>query len=418
MRISHGNTCCPTPGGRSIPRLAVVFAMGLLSACTTGTPPENTPTGKASHCANPVDYDPNRDYFPEKITLQYADGFDVEYHQHYKVVTVKQPWAGADRSFQYVLVQCGTPIPSGYNQNQIIPAPVETVVALSTTHLPHLKKLEVLDRLVAVSNFRHVNTPQVRQKIEAGTIKEVGRNARVDVEQLLTLNPDLVMTFGMGDPQTDSHNRLMKAGLAVALNAEYLSNSPLARAEWLKFTALFFNREKIANQKFSQVASEYQQLATVADKVDTNPKVLVGHSWKGTWHVPGGNSYMAEYLQDAGANYPWSDTSATSSIPLDLETVYERGADAEIWLNGAQSWFSMEDILADDERYAQFQAFQNGQIYVNNARLNQYGGNDYWESGISNPDVVLADLIEILHPELLPDHELVYYQKIESMDEQ
>ncbi|WP_071515298.1 ABC transporter substrate-binding protein [Geitlerinema sp. PCC 9228] len=390
--------------------LTIVAVLGLVSACTNEAPSQQA---TAANCANPVAYDPNRDYFPEKIELQYADGFQVEYHQHYKVVTVKQPWADADRSFQYVLVQCGTPIPAGYEQAQVISVPAETVVALSTTHLPHLKKLGVLDRLLAVSNFRHVNTPEVRQKIDAGTIKEVGRNAQVDVEQLLTLDPDLVMTFSLGDPQMDSHNQLMKAGLPVVLNAEYLSNSPLARAEWLKFTALFFNREKIANRTFSSIAREYKQLAAVAKESDQKPQVLVGHSWKGTWHVPGGNSYMAQYLQDAGASYPWSDTDATSSIPLELETVYERAVDANIWLNGAQSWFSTEDVLADDERYAQFQAFQNGRVYVNNARLNEYGGNDYWESGISNPDVVLADLIKILHPELLPEHELVYYQKIE-----
>ncbi|BAL99694.1 MAG: hypothetical protein KatS3mg049_2263 [Caldilinea sp.] len=52
-------------------------------------------------------------------------------------------------------------------------------------------------------------------------------------------------------------------------------------------------------------------------------------------------------------------------------------------------------------------------MYNNNARLNEYGGNDYWEGGLANPDVVLADLIKIFHPELLPDHELVYYRKLD-----
>lgn len=70
--------------------------------------------------------------------------------------------------------------------------------------------------------------------------------------------------------------------------------------------------------------------------------------------------------------------------------------------------------MAEDNRYANFAAVKTGNVYNNNARINNSGGNDYWESGTSNPDIVLSDLIKILHPEILPNHQLVYYRKLEK----
>lgn len=128
--------------------------------------------------------------------------------------------------------------------------------------------------------------------------------------------------------------------------------------------------------------------------------------------MPGGRSYVARFLADAGAAYLWTDDETTGSIPLDFETVFERAADADFWLNPG-SWTSRAEAAAADKRYTQFRAYQTGAMYNNNARLNENGGNDYREGGLANPDVVLADLVKIFHPELLPDHELFYYRKLD-----
>lgn len=359
-----------------------------------------------------TNYHPDTDYFPDRIDSDYATGFTVEYRNHYKVVTVKNPWKDADVQFQYVLVQCGTPIPKGYKKAQIITVPVQTVVTMSTTHLPHLQKLRLLEKLVGVSSFKNINTSEVRKKIERRELKEVGNNASVNVEQLLELNPDLIMTYGSGNPEFDSHPKLLEAGLPVVINAEYLESSPLGRTEWIKFTATFFNREAKAEEVFSAIATEYERIASLARKVENKPTVFTGFSFKGTWYVAGGKSYFAQYLADAGANYLWSDNNSKASLPLDFESVFQRGAEADFWLNGSQSWSSLNDILMSDDRYKNFAALQTGQVFNNNAILNETGGNDYWESGIANPHIVLSDLITIFHPQLLPDRELVYYRQL------
>jgi iron complex transport system substrate-binding protein len=389
--------------------LCQFLLVGVLAiACHTTTPP--TLSTHVKECAQA--YNPNTDYFPEKATVNYATGFEVEYHKNYKVVTVKNPWRDAQVNFQYLLVQCGTPVPEEFKSSEVITVPINTVVSLSTTHLPHLAKLGVVDKLIGVSDSKQVNTPEVVEKIKQGKITKVGNNASLNVEQLLELNPNLVMTYGTGDKQIDNYPKIQEAGLKVAINAEYMETSPLGRSEWLKFTALFFNQEKVAQKIFDETVKKYQAIAAKAKSVKNRPTVFVGFNFKGIWYMPGGNSYVAKFLADAGSDYLWNNKKSSGSLPLSFETILERAANADYWLNSSQSWKTLKDLQAQDNRYADFQAVQKGNVYNNNARINETGGNDYWEGGISNPDVVLSDLIKIFHPEILPNHQLVYYQKL------
>ncbi|AFY34543.1 ABC transporter substrate-binding protein [Calothrix sp. PCC 7507] len=357
-------------------------------------------------------YDLNTDYFPNKINITHAIGLAVEYHKHYKIVTVKNPWQNAKKGFRYILVQCGTPIPKGFSQAQVITVPINSVVSLSTTHLPHLAKLGVVDKLIGISDSKQVNTPDVVERVKAGKISQIGNNANVDIEKILELNPDLVTTYGTGNSQTDSYAKLTEAGLKVAMNAEYMEATPLGQSEWLKFTALFFNKEEEAEKIFSKIADKYEQIAQKAKSVKSRPTIFVGFKFKDTWYMPGGNSYVAKYLADAGANYLWSDDKSSGSLPLSFEVVFERAVNADYWLNFRQSWKSVKDLVTEDNRYADFKAVKQSNLYNNNARVNANGGNDYWEGGISNPDIVLSDLIKILHPEILPNHQLFFYHKL------
>jgi iron complex transport system substrate-binding protein len=356
-------------------------------------------------------YNPNTDYFPKKLTVNYATGFTVEYKKNYKVITVKNPWRDAKTSFQYVLVQCGTPVPAGFDKSQIITVPVNSAISLSTTHLPHFAKLGIADKLLAVSDTKKVNTQAVVENIKAGKIAEVESNGNLNIERILELNPDVVITYGTGNAQTDSHPKLLEAGLKVAINAEYMETSPLGHAEWLKFTALLFNKDEIAEKVFQETSQKYKAVAAKVKSLKKRPTVFTGFNFQGTWYAPGCKSYAAKYLTDAGADYLCVDNSS-GSIPLSFEDVFARSIKADYWLNVSQSWQSLKDAISEDNRYGEFNAVKKGNVYNNNLRVNSNGGNDYWESGTSNPDVVLSDLVKIMHPELLPNHQLIYYQKL------
>jgi iron complex transport system substrate-binding protein len=387
---------------------ALVVACGSTNDSTTS----DTISSKSKLTTGCIEnYNSQTDYFPKKASVRYAQGFEVEYHKNYKVVTVKNPWQNATNKLQYILVQCGTPIPEKFSKTQVVKVPVNSIVALSSTHLPHLAKLGVVDKLIGVGDTQRVNTPEVVEKVKTGKIVGVGTNSSVNIERLLELNPELVTTFGTGNPQTDSHPKLLEAGLKVAINAEYMENTPLGRSEWLKFTALFFNQEEQAEKIFSNSAKKYEQIAMKAKAVKKRPTVFTGFNFKGTWYTPGCESYLAKYLADAGANLICLD-KVTSSLPLSFEDVFNRAEAADYWLNMSQEWKTLKQAISEDNRYTAFTAVKKGNVYNNNLRVNTNGGNDYWESGISNPDIVLSDLIKILHPQILPNHSLVHYQKL------
>ncbi len=356
-------------------------------------------------------FDPTVDYFPAKVTSEYATGWTVEYHGHYKVVTLPTPWNNATETFRYLLVQCGAPTPDGYDDLPVIEVPVKRVITMSSTQLPHLRKLHRLDDLVGHENFATVNTPEVRALIDAGKLVEIGSGAGVNIEAAIDADPDLILPYSLGNSEQDAYPKLIEAGLPVVLTAEYMETSPLGRVEWVKFMALFFNEEARANVSFDGTATRYNEMAQLARAVTDKPTAFTGIPRGDSWYVAGGRSYVAQFLADAGAQYLWADDESTGTTPLAVEAVFDKVYDGDFWFN-TSSWSTLDDALAADGRLADLAAFQNGTIFNNNARLNENGGNDYWESGLANPDVILADLIAILHPELLPDHELVYYRQL------
>lgn len=412
---------------RRYPHLFLLFTLVLLlfSACVAPTTaPVATPVAVAESnaatdapTANLTDgcveaFDPNLDYFPEKISLTHTTGFSVEYHNSYKVITVATPWPGAAEAQQYVLVQCGAPQPTDFDTAQMIEVPVQQIATMSTSYLPFLDAYGLLDRLAAVDDVTYVNNATVLAMAEAGDLVQIGYGAGVNVEQLLALAPDLVMTYGSGSPEYDAHPVLLNAGLKVAVNAEWLETSPLGRAEWGKFIALFFNKEAVAESYFADTVARYEELKAQAAAVAEKPTVLTDSEYQGSWYVAGGRSFTAQLLADAGAAYLWANDESSGSIPVAFEAVFDKAADAGFWLNvGFVN--SLAELQAADERYTDFAAFQTGNVWNNNKRQNANGGNDYYESAVAQPDAVLADLIAIFHPELMPDHETVYFQQLQ-----
>ncbi len=356
------------------------------------------------------DYTPGVDYFPDKTTLTYAQNFTVEYHNNYKVVTTLTPWPGADRTFQAVLVQCGTPTPTGFEGATVIQVPVQHMVAMSTSYITMLDDLGQLDRLAGVDSFAYVNNPTVRQMIDAGKVVEIAPAGTVNVETALNLAPDLVMAYSSGTPEYDTFPALIDAGLPVVMNADWTEATPLARAEWVKFIALFFNAEAKADTVFSGIAQRYEDAAALAASVGERPTTFTDTPYEGTWYVAGGQSFTARLIHDAGADYVFADNTDTGSPAFDFETVFNQAQNADFWVN-VWTYTSLDEMRNADERFAQFTAFQDGQVYAVNTRETQYG-NDYFETGAAHPQIVLLDLIKIFHPELVPDHELYYYQQL------
>ncbi|MCS7056336.1 MAG: ABC transporter substrate-binding protein [Thermoflexales bacterium] len=358
-------------------------------------------------------YSPAVDYFPQKVKVEDATGFTVKYFRNYKEVTVLNPWRGAKEQFKYVLVQCGTPQPQGIRNAIVIEVPVGRVIAMSTTHLPHLDKLGLLDRLIGMDTFKYVNNPKVRAMIQRGGMVEIGDGPQVSIEKTVAAEPDIVMTFGVGDPRSDAHPKLLEAGIPTVINAEYMEGTPLGRAEWIKFTALFFNKEAEAQREYAQMKRRYLSVANRVKNVANRPVVLQGVVSRDRWRVPGGGSYAARLIADAGGKYLWSDNTEAGSLSLTFEEVFFRATQADVWLLASfQRFNSIKQLVDTEPRYSGVGAVKKGQVWNYDKRLNENGGNDYWETGVANPDLLLADLVKILHPNVLPNHEPVFWRQL------
>ncbi|MEN6531770.1 MAG: ABC transporter substrate-binding protein [Anaerolineaceae bacterium] len=347
-----------------------------------------------------------------QVTIDYARNFTLEYKEGYKLLTVLMPWAGATEPIRYALVPKGQADPSGIDDALIVHTPVESFVSLSTTYLPFLEQIDELSSLVAVDSGAYIYNTEVQNWLKAGAVAEVGSGAVINIESLIDLNPDLIMTSASGFAEYDSHPQLLEAGLKVVINSDYLEQDPLGRAEWGKFIAAFFEKEAEADQLFDEMVARYQQAKTLTSNLSTRVTVFTNTAYEGTWYMPGGESYIAILLADAGADYLFKDIEGSGAQPLDFEVVLERAKDADYWINvGALSELSA--LAAMDARYADFRAFQEGKVYTYSKRMNASGAVDYFESGAAAPDVILMDLIKAFYPDLLPEHEFFYYQALQ-----
>jgi iron complex transport system substrate-binding protein len=272
--------------------------------------------------------------------------------------------------------------------------------------------LGATDRIVGLSDTARLLHPGVLARARAGKIAEVGRDGSVNEERILALAPDLVMTVAFTGKELGAYRASMESGIAVVANAEWMETTPLGRMEWVKLVGAFLDLDSLAERKFDSVAAEYARVKRLAAAARSRPKVIGGLGRKGVWTVPGGKSYMAALLRDAGAEYPFADDSASGIRNLPFETVYRAGLDADIWLN-AGSASTLEEIGEEDARYRDFKAFRNRRVFGNLKRMARNGGNEYWETGVVSPHLILSDLVEVVHPGLLPGYRLYYTQALE-----
>ncbi|MFP4323357.1 MAG: ABC transporter substrate-binding protein [Anaerolineales bacterium] len=364
-----------------------------------------------------ADYDPDVDYFPVKADITEAENFTVEYFNHYKVVTVTNAFDAAE-PFTYVLVQCGTPAPDAADfptDTQFIEVPTGDIIAMSTTQLPPLTQLGLLDNLVGLDNFMFASTPAVRDLIDAGELVEIGSGTEVNVELVLETDPDMVMTFGF-DPTTDAHPVLIEAGIFTALDASWREVTPLGRAEWIKYTALFYNEEATAEAVYTDIVTAYETARELAASVpaDERPVVLwnIISAFSDVWSIPGAETYAGALIADAGGIVALGDEAPTDSALLSFEVVYEGALDADVWVTNIFGVTTLQGLFDIDPRYEDFAAVQNGNVWNNSLDVNDNGGNNYFELGVSNPQLILQDLVAIFHPDLLPDHEFSFFEPL------
>ncbi|WP_020529416.1 ABC transporter substrate-binding protein [Flexithrix dorotheae] len=352
------------------------------------------------------------DLYTQKTEIKEAIGFGVTYHGNYKLLHIFQHYEEESDTITYLLKPKDLPVPSGKENLPVINTPIKKLIALSSSHFGLIAQFDAYHTLAAISTKDYAWDEKILAGVASGEILEVGEGGSLNVEKVVELNPDVVMVIGFPGSKNKTYQTLSEFGIPVLLNAEWQEPTLTARAEWLKIMAVLLDQEEKGEKDFDHIVKSYQEMVELAKNTSEKLTTISGLPFKGTWHVPGGNSYVAKALNEAGANYFWKEDTSTGGIPMDFEMVYNKGLEADIWINPGVSR-SKEDLLAKDSRFADLKPFKTGQIYNNNKRQKGAMGNDYYASGIVKPHIILADLIKIFQPELLPDHELFYFKKFD-----
>ncbi len=346
----------------------------------------------------------------ESVNIKYAEGFEVEVFEGYKTITLNSPWPGTEKTFRYALVEKGTELPTDKSFDAVVEVPLQRIVVTSTTHIPSLEMLGESEALVGFPSLNFISSKKTRRRISEGKITEIGKNEDINTEILIDLAPDAVIGFAI-DGNNSTFATIEKTGIPVLYNSDWTETSPLGKAEWIKFFGLLFNKEKEADSIFNIIETEYISAKKTASEAKEIPAVISGAMYKDVWYMPQGDSWGAQFIADANGNYLWKDSKGTGSLSLNLESVLEKGHNAEVWIGPGQ-FTALDEIKNASKAYTQFKAFKTGRVYSYSMKKGATGGVLYFELAPNRPDLVLKDLIKILHPELLPTHELYFFNKL------
>jgi iron complex transport system substrate-binding protein len=348
---------------------------------------------------------------PPKSKIKYAKGFNIIDENGMKKLIIKSAYQNSEAIFEYEIHKKNPNAIIDYKKI-IIKVPIEKIVVTSTTHIPMVELLNEESSIIGFPYAKYISSEKTRQLIDAGNITEIGKESSLNTEILLDLEPDLVVGYSVTSADK-SLTTAQKAGIPVIYNGDWLEETPLGRAEWIKFFGVLFDKEKQADSIFSTIKNNYLEAKKIALKSNKKQTILSGAIMsKDIWNLPAGDSFVAQFLKDANLNYLWKDSKGKGSLSLSFESVFDTGRNADFWI--APGYFSSkEQLLQSNQIYAEFAAFKNNRIYTPSTKKGKTGGVIYYELAPTRPDLVLKDIIKITNPDLLPDYELTFFEKMQ-----
>ncbi len=347
----------------------------------------------------------------QTLEVKYSNSFYISYFEGYKTITLKNPWPGSTEVFTYALIKDESDLPVSKSFDAIIKTPISSIVVTSTTHIPSLEMLGVSESLVGFPNTDYISSEITRNRVKAGAVKELGKNEDINIEVLIDLSPELVVGFAV-DGNNTTFGTIERTGIPVVYNSDWTETSPLGKAEWIKFFAAFFDKEEKADRVFNEIVVQYEAAKKIASEATTRPTVLSGAMYKDIWYLPQGDSWAAQFINDANGNYLWEKSKGKGSLSLNLESVLEKGQSADFWIGPGQ-FISKEQLRDAHSVYTEFDAYKENTIFSFTNKKGATGGVLYYELAPNRPDLVLKDIIKILHPELNLDHELYFFSHLD-----
>ena len=352
------------------------------------------------------------DFSKDIYNPRYASGFNITGADGNAstIISVSNPWQGADSVVSRLFIaRDGETAPAGFD-GQVLQGDANKVVVMSSTHVAMLDAIDKADAIVGVSGLDFVTNENIQQR--RGSVGDVGYEGNINYELIAALDPDIVLLYGVNGASS-MEGKLRELGIPYMYVGDYLEESPLGKAEWMVAVSEVMGKRDKGQEVFSEIPVRYNALKEkVAKTATTTPKVMFNTPYGDTWFMPSNQSYSVQLINDAGGRLVYDKNTGNASAPIDMEEAYLLTEASDYWLNVGQA-HTLGDVAKMCPKFTDTRVFKEGQVYNNNLRTNAAGGNDYFESAIVKPDVVLRDLVKIFHPELVPDSvEFVYYKQL------
>lgn len=372
-------------------RTLVLIGLSLLLGCSSSDTEQGTST-------------PNLQIVP----IDHAKNFTLQSVNGYTVLTLKDPWSkgeiyhtyffGSKDQLDALVVQRGT--------TKVV-TPVERVVVSGSPYIGYLDRIGSADKIVGVDRHDLVYSETVRKRIEEGKVAHFGEVGQLNIEVLASTKPDLFITSGYPE-SPEKLQKVTDLGIPILFGLEWHETDPLARLEWLKVFGALTNQYPDAEKLYHDEQLQYQsKQPVVLSEVRMN--VMSGSVWDGVWYTPGGNSYMAKLMHDAGIQYAFYDNEETGSFAASMEVVVEAQSEADVWINPGDVK-SLTEMKENEVRYTAFKAFRNGMVYNYDARR-VGNANAFWEQAVVYPSVLLHDL-DLIGRGNAHDSMLYFYRKL------
>ncbi len=350
------------------------------------------------------------EFVSDVYTPVYARGFIISGAEGKRstLLTVSNPWQGADSVVVSLFIsRDGEPVPDGF-EGQVIYGDAARVITMSSTQIAMLDAIGESRKVVGVSGLGFISSPGIRSRRDS--IGDVGYDSNFNYELIMSLDPDIVLLYGVNGA-SPVESKLRELDIPFIYIGDYLESSPLGKAEWMVALAEIVGRRDDGEKHFKEIAQSYNSLKElVSNAVEDVPKVMLNAPYGDTWFMPAEDNYSVQLIRDAGGEYIYGRNRSGISVPIDIEEAYMLCSDADIWLNPGSAG-TLAELAVACPKFTDTDCFRSGHIFNNTRRSTSGGGNDYYESGVVNPDMVLRDLVKIFHPGLVHE-EFVYHKQL------
>ena len=355
----------------------------------------------------------------DTVRFEYARHLKIVKHQGYSIATLTDPWKQGKILHTYALVpkgKAGDEICKAFSSDNnqevtIVRIPITRSVVFTTVHCALLYDLKAESAIKGVCDLQYISIPDIQQRAklpvsDAHHVADCGNSMSSNVEKIIDLKPEAIMVSPFEN--SGGYGKLDKLHIPLIEMADYMEESSLGRAEWMKFYGMLFGREKAADSLFNEVKSNYEQLKQKAQTAKQTRSVFTERMMGNVWYVPGGRSVIGGLLQDARARYVFANDTHSGSVALSFESVLDRAGKADIWLFKYNEHPStLQELLKENAGYGEFKAVKTHQVFACDCTHRPY-----YEEVSFHPDRLLSDVIQIVHPDIAGFAPMHYYQRL------